>query len=304
MAQNPLNNNALAAFQVPKTVYNAIRNAAAKTGVNFTYLVEKAAAESSFDTNAKAKTSSATGLFQFIESTWLSMVKEHGDKYGLSKYVDKIDDNGRVKDSKTRNEILNLRKDPEISSLMAAEFASGNYDYLQQHVGGKIGSTELYLAHFLGAGGASGFLNAMKKSPNMAAADVFPKESRANRSVFYNSKSGAPRSLREVYAYFDKKFDAGPSTPVTPSVMTATNNLSASTNNLASATQNPAENYADAQSPFARLTSLLSTPSNSAPMLRIASSPAQNDWQIFPQTLYGNLSLTSAQMMLLNDFSA
>ena len=70
MAQNLMNNNALQAFQVPKNVYDAIKNAAAKTGVNFTYLMEKAAVESSFNPDAKAKTSSATGLFQFIEQTW------------------------------------------------------------------------------------------------------------------------------------------------------------------------------------------------------------------------------------------
>jgi len=96
MAQNLMQNKALQAFEVPKDVYNAIQKAAKATGVNFTYLMEKAAVESSFDTNAKARTSSATGLFQFIESTWLKMVKEHGHKYGLEKYADKISDDGRA----------------------------------------------------------------------------------------------------------------------------------------------------------------------------------------------------------------
>src|SRR5690606_36534849 len=106
--------------------------------------------------------SSDTGLFQFIESTWLKMVKIHGDKYGLDKYADKIGNDGSVANRKVRNEILNLRKDPEIASYMAAEFAAGNYSTLKERVGGKVGSTELYMAHFLGAGGASSFLNAMK----------------------------------------------------------------------------------------------------------------------------------------------
>jgi Transglycosylase SLT domain len=299
MAQNSLNNNALQAFQVPKTVYNAIKNAASRTGVNFTYLMEKAAAESSFDTNAKARTSSATGLFQFIESTWMSMVKEHGDKYGLSKYTDKIDDNGRVKDSQTRREILNLRKDPEIASYMAAEFASGNFDYLKEHVGGNIGSTELYLAHFLGAGGASGFLNAMKKSPNMAAADIFPREARANRTVFYNPKTGAPKSLGEIYAHFDKKFDGAPSTPVNTSIMTA-NNLAPRSHQNTTHTQS----YASMENPFERLSSLLMSPTSSQSLLKIAEQPSQKDFRIFPQNLYGNLSLSPAQMMLLDDFTA
>lgn len=306
MAQNPLNNSALGAFTVPRDVYNAIRNAAAKTGVNFTYLMEKAAAESSFDTNAKARTSSATGLFQFIESTWLKMVKDHGDKYGLAKYADKISDDGKVTDSKTRREILNLRKDPEIASYMAAEFASGNYDYLKAHVGGNISSTDLYMAHFLGAGGASGFLNAMKKSPNMTAADLFPKEARSNRGVFYDSRTGAPRSLREVYAFFDKKFDDGGAIRSAPqSVMTATN----TNRSLRTGADNTAT-YAMAEDPLARLATLMSAipAQNPASILRTGNESrpeyAAGNWQIFPSNMYSNLSLSPAQMMLLTDFNA
>lgn len=306
MAQNILNNNALEAFQVPKNVYNAIKKASAATGVNFTYLMEKAAVESSFDTNAKAKTSSATGLYQFIESTWMGMVKKHGAQYGLEKYADKIDDNGRVSDSKTRKEILNLRKDPEISSLMAAEFASSNNAYLQEHVGGKIGATELYMAHFLGAGGASGFLNAMNKSPNMVAADLLPEAARSNRNVFYDQKTGAPRTMREVYAFFDKKFDgASASAPV----MTAQTNTLRTNNAYAqSAVQ---EKFGADEDPLARLAALMGptgTTSSPASILRIAdassSTSAVRDWQIFPPSLYGNLSLSPAQMMMLSDFNA
>lgn len=307
MAQNLLNSNALEAFKVPKDVYNAIRNAANKTGVNFTYLMEKAAVESSFDTNAKAKTSSATGLFQFIESTWLKMVKDHGDKYGLEKYANKIDDNGKVSDPKARKEILNLRKDPEVSSLMAAEFAAGNYDYLKAHVGGEIGSTELYLAHFLGAGGASGFLTAMKKSPNMTAADVFPKEARSNRNVFFDQKTGAPRSLREVYAMFDKKFDNVPVQRGSNTIMTASNNLRINGDETSAATRALA-NTQIGDDPLARLATLMG-PANSngrSSMMRLADAgnTPSKDWKVFPPSLYSNLSLSPAQMMLLTDFDA
>lgn len=310
MAQNVINNNALQAFEVPRTVYSAIKNAAARTGVNFSYLMEKAAVESSFDTNAKARTSSATGLFQFIESTWLRMVRDHGDKYGLEKYAEKISDDGRVSDSKTRREILALRKDPQIASYMAAEFAAGNYDHLRQHVGGKIGSTELYLAHFLGAGGASGFLNAMKKSPNMTAADLFPKEARSNRNVFYDQQTGAPRSLREVYAFFDRKFDSAPVREPS-SVMTAQNNLRVNGDTPYTGPRSAqAPVLAAAEDPFERLATLMGTmPSAGDSLLRLSSSSntaqeQDKNWQIFPPSLYSNLSLTPAQMMLLTDFSA
>lgn len=201
-------NNALDALmqKAPRHVLSAIQKASAKTGVDFAYLVEKAGAESAFNPKAKAKTSSATGLFQFIEKTWMSMVKTHGDKYGLSDYARQIDDNGRVQDAKTRQEILNLRKDPEIASYMAAEFASDNEAYLQRTVGGDIGHTELYFAHFMGAGGASAFLSQKNKNPSAIAADLFPKEAMANRSIFYDTKTGKPKTLGQIYDAFDHKF--------------------------------------------------------------------------------------------------
>lgn len=192
----------------PQNVIKAVQTASARTGVDFGFLMEKAAAESSFNPTAKAKTSSATGLYQFIESTWLSMVKTHGDKYGLGEYADKIEmKNGKpcVEDC-DRDEILNLRNNPEIAALMAGEFTADNRDFLKRNVGGKIGSTELYFAHFMGAGGAAKFLNSRKVNGDVTAAGLFPAAAKANKNVFYDRKTGEARSLDEVYAYFDKKF--------------------------------------------------------------------------------------------------
>ncbi len=303
MAQNLMQNKALQSFQVPKDVYTAIQKAAKATGVNFTYLMEKAAVESSFDTNAKARTSSATGLFQFIESTWLKMVKEHGSKYGLEKYADKISDDGRVSDGKTRKAILNLRKDPEISAYMAAEFATDNYNTLKDRVGGHVGSTELYMAHFLGANGASGFLNAMKKSPNMTAADLFPEAARSNRNVFYDSKTGAPRTMKQVYAFFDRKFDA-PVAVESNTIMTAETNLRTNTY-TGPRSANPVR-Y-EGPDPFSRIADLMNMGSGGS-LLRITGDAnvesSDKNMQIFPPSLYNKLALSPAQMMMLDDFTA
>jgi hypothetical protein len=302
MAQNININKTLDSFQVPRNVYAAIQNAAKTTGVNFTYLLEKAAVESGFDPDAKARTSSATGLFQFIESTWLHMVKRHGDKHGLSEHAAKITDDGRVTSAKARKEILALRKDPEIAALMAAEFDRDNYDQLKENVGGNIGATELYMAHFLGAGGAGAFLNAMKKSPNMIAADLFPREARANRGVFYDSKTGAPRSMKQVYAFFDKKFDT-----ISPandqSMMTA----AVESPLRVPAAPKSAATYAMENDPFERLANLMSVSSGlgtGTSLLRLSEANQAQDWQIFPPSHYNRLSLSAAQMQLLSDFSA
>lgn len=202
--ENPLQNNALAALvnRAPSNITNAIKDASAKTGVSFAYLMDKAAAESSFNPNAKAKTSSATGLFQFIESTWMNMVEKHGAKHG-------IDTN------QSRQTLLNLRKDPALASVMAAEFAQDNKSYLEKNVGGNIGETEMYFAHFMGAGGANAFLSQMKKNPLSIGADLFPQAARANKNIFYDRETGEPKTLQAIYDHFDKKFQSDGEAPVT-----------------------------------------------------------------------------------------
>lgn len=190
----------------------AVKTAAEKTGVDFSFLMQKAATESSFNPNAKAKSSSATGLFQFIEQTWLKTVKEHGDKYGLDTEAAKIQirDDGKavVSDAKARQQILNLRKDPEISALMAGEFCADNQDYLESNTKCEVGATELYLAHFMGAGGAAKFINSREINGDAVAAQLFPAAARANKSIFYD-RAGQARSLNDIYDNFAKKFNDG-----------------------------------------------------------------------------------------------
>lgn len=182
-------------INAPQKILTAIKSASDKSGVDFSYLVNQASVESSFNPTAKAKTSSATGLYQFIDSTWISMIERYGDDYG-------IDTEGMSK-----REILDLRKDPTTSSFMAAAFASENEKSLNRNWGGDVGATELYMAHFLGAHGASSFLNARDENPLTPAADLFPRAARANRSIFYDTETGRPKTLEEVYARFDKKFE-------------------------------------------------------------------------------------------------
>lgn len=203
--------------RAPSSVEAAVRSASARTGVDFSYLMEKAAVESGFRTDVKAGTSSATGLYQFIDSTWLTTLKENGAKHGLGRFANAIETrrDGRpfVADPQMRQQILDLRKDPQASALMAAEFTRANKEHLETNVGGAIGSTELYMAHFLGAHGAAKFLNTMKQDPLRAASEVFPEAAAANRAVFFN-KDGKPKSLQAIYDNFDRKFrDGDPTQP-------------------------------------------------------------------------------------------
>ncbi len=192
-------------------VTKAIQNASAKTGVDFDYLVKQARVESSMNPNAKAKTSSATGLYQFIDQTWLREIKTHGAEHGYGKYADAIKQNSSgeyyVPNPATKRAILNLRKDPQASSLMAAELAMENHSFLSETTGIKPSGTDLYMAHFLGAQGASNFITSMKKNPWAPAASFFPEAARSNKGVFY--AQGRPLSLQQVYNKFDTKFSGG-----------------------------------------------------------------------------------------------
>jgi len=190
-------------------VISSIKNASKATGVDFDYLVNQARTESSFRPDVEAKTSSATGLYQFIEQTWLGTVKEHGSKHGLGDTANAIqqDFQGRffVSDDTKKQTILDMRKDPAIASLMAAEFASDNQQYLETKTGKSATSTDLYMAHFLGASGASQYIKAMQENPYQPAAHLLPAAASSNKNIFYKS-DGSPKSLTQVYNEFEAKF--------------------------------------------------------------------------------------------------
>lgn len=203
--------NGLTSTGVQGRVQSAIAFASEKTGVDFGYLLGQAQVESSLRADARAATSSATGLFQFIDQSWLAVVKRHGKEHGLGWAADSISQgaNGRfsVGDSATRSAILNLRTDPAAASLMAAEHAADNKAQLEAHLGRPAGATDLYMAHFLGIGGAKQFLGAMAANPERGAASLFPAAARANRSIFYGPNG--PRSLSEIYERFAGKIQRG-----------------------------------------------------------------------------------------------
>jgi hypothetical protein len=189
-------------------VVSAIRQASAETGVDFSYLMQKAEAESSFNPQAQAPTSSARGLFQFIDQTWLETLHRHGDAHGLDRAADLITRDGtgkfEVKDPALRQEILAMRDNPRIAAIMAAELARDNQNSLEHSLGRKVGSTEMYMAHFLGAGGAARFLATLDDNPHLKAANVVPAAANANQSVFY--ENGKSLTVDQVYAHFAEKF--------------------------------------------------------------------------------------------------
>jgi hypothetical protein len=208
----------IGAERAPQGVVTALRNASRATGVDFGYLLAKARQESAFRTDAQAATSSARGLFQFIDQTWLEMIASHGAAHGLAAEAAGVsrrpDGRLEVADPAARRAILSLRDDAGVSALMAAEYARDNRAVLEARLGRAVDSTELYLAHFLGPDGAGRFLEALDRSPATAAATVLPKAAAANPGVFY--RRGAARSLAEVRDLMAAKMEgtAAPATHV------------------------------------------------------------------------------------------
>lgn len=177
-------------------VRSAIAGAAQATGTDFAYLMAQAKLESSLDPSARARTSSASGLYQFTTGTWLRTLDKHGAAHGLGWASDMISD-GSVRDPAARAQLLALRFDPQVAALMAGELANDNRDFLSGVLGREPDHAELYLAHFFGAEGAGKFLTALSDNPAQSAAGVLPTAAAANRATFYRADGGA-RSVGEV----------------------------------------------------------------------------------------------------------
>lgn len=213
---------AVGGYVVDSTIIAHIREASDLTGIDLHYLLAKAGQESSFSTAARSHSSSATGIYQFTIQTWLDLMRRHGETYGYKDFADTIR-RGRngllyVSNRQKRHAILDLRKEPRISALFAAEYASSNRDIMQTALRRNITSADLYLAHFMGPDGAVKLLKEKRKNPARPASEIFPRAAESNPRIFYNRKR-QPRSVDQVYrvlcALFDRSFKHFTNLPVT-----------------------------------------------------------------------------------------
>jgi hypothetical protein len=259
MAVNPANANA-----APQ-ITGAIQQAAKSSGISFEYLLTTAQIESNLNPGAQASTSSAKGLYQFIDQTWLGTLKISGAANGYGRYADAIsrssDGHYEVADPGMRAAIMQLRSDPSASAAMAGAFTRANADQLQAATGRPPTEGELYIAHFLGSDGASRLINAASAQPRASAADMFPQAAAANRSIFYDS-AGHARSASDVYAKLTGRFDVARANRFAPDA--ASNLASAAPPSLASSlTSNLASKLASLASTFAAADKTITAPSPS-----------------------------------------
>src|ERR1700722_6483443 len=190
-------------------IAGAIKQAASSTGTSFEYLLATAKMESDFNPAAGASTSSAHGLYQFIDQTWLGTVKEAGAQLGYGNYADDISKSSSgtysVSDPGARTAIMKLRDDPVASSAMAAVLTQSNSFQLTGKIGRRPTDGELYMAHFMGVGGAAKLISSAEDTPQASGAALFPNAAAANRSIFYDS-SGRARSVSDVYSVLTSRY--------------------------------------------------------------------------------------------------
>lgn len=196
-------------YKAPPHILEFIDAASAMTKVDFDYLLRTAALESSFDPALEATTSTAVGLYQFVEQSWFHMVQETGAELGLEELAGAVgagEDGGyAVAADEAREEILRLRYDPELSAIFAGLFTRRNFEALARMLEREPDAGELYVAHVFGASGAAKLIRLAAASPDAKAAKHFRRAARANRAIFYH-KDKKPRSAAEVYEFLTGKY--------------------------------------------------------------------------------------------------
>jgi len=203
-------------------IAGAIKQAATTTGSSFQYLLATAKMESNLNPSAAAPTSSARGLFQFIDQTWLGTVKEAGGQLGYGNYADAITKSSTgtysVGDPRARRAILKLRDDPTASAAMAGVLSRSNSFKLTGKIGRRPSDSELYMAHFMGVGGAAKLISNAEDDPRASGARLFPNAAAANRPIFYDS-SGRARSVKEVYSVLTQRYASAANSQTTRTAM-------------------------------------------------------------------------------------
>jgi len=210
--RNPAEPIEFGGIKIPRRVVEAVLRASEATGVDPVYMMALADKESSFIPANKAGSSSAEGLFQFISSTWLEVVRSFGAKHGLATEAAAIKRVGgqlAIPDDAVREHVLGLRRDPYLSALMAAEMMKRDRAKVESRLGRPIARSEFYLAHFFGVDSARQFMELLDGKPKQSAPRVFPRAADANKTPFF-AKSGRKTrqlSVAEVYSKIDGMID-------------------------------------------------------------------------------------------------
>lgn len=210
-----------------------IQGAAKMVGFDPTIAMNVAAVESGL--KPRASSGIANGLFQFIDGTWNSMLRKYGSTYGIAPNTPPTD--------------------PRANAILGVCYLKENYEGLSKSLGSEVTDLDLYMAHFLGLGGARRFLTASRQEP--AFAHVGDGSSNPvkkgpgntvtgnNMSIFYKDyKSAQPtaRNVGEVLAEMDRRMNIGRKIAGNPVSATPTQVAESSVPSGATPTETPSAN--------------------------------------------------------------
>jgi hypothetical protein len=186
----------------PAAVIRAVQIAQQRLGADPDLLLAIASQESGFNPKARNRHSSARGLLQFTNVTWLTVIRDFGSQHGLRRYAAAIDTDrsGRmsVKTPRLRRAILDLRKDPLLQVIMATERLNQERAPLELRLGHPAQLTDLYFLHLLGPAGAAHFLTELAEHPDASSSATVGAQTKFNEGLFV--RDGRPLTVAEAYA--------------------------------------------------------------------------------------------------------
>ncbi len=191
-------------------IVNAIYSVSIQTGVDFELLVLKAIMESDLGRVVETSKSSALGAFQFIEPTWLTLIKRYGEQIGQGHYAQAVTFKGKkpvVKNEMMRSEILALRYDPHVSALIKAHQIREETDVIRSMKRDTVTLADHYIAHMLGLALARDFYDLKNKNSIFAVASIsnpqMREAARLNRPFFFDGKTAL--TAAQSYQRFERR---------------------------------------------------------------------------------------------------
>lgn len=189
----------------------AAQQVAGLSGHSFSAILAQATQESGLDPSARNRTSSAAGPFQILDRTWLGLFRRYGAAYGLGDLASAIHSRNGVpvvKDAATRQKILDLRHDVDLSAGMAARYLAEGRQRLERSLKRPVTETESRIAYVMGAGGAARLIRAAESNPRTSAADLLPSAAKSNHGLFYDRESGRALTAAETVARLTHRMES------------------------------------------------------------------------------------------------
>lgn len=186
-------------------VASIITHEARMRGIQPGFLMAVAWMESRFRTRAKGHHTSASGLFQFTSTGWLSALYAHSVELGLPglrRYIHKDARTGALSVTHHhRRRLLSLRGNPVIATRVAAAVLGQVKEDIASE--GALADDDVhamvYLTHLLGRTGARHLLHAMRTSPTEPVSHVLPASVIANNPGLFRAGENSERTVIEVY---------------------------------------------------------------------------------------------------------